>query len=101
MLTVTHEASKAIQTLTDQIPETETAGLRISVEPGSDGSAQLALSIAESPLPADEVIEADGANVYLAEPVVAFMDDKVLDASIEAEGVAFSIHETPPAPDGA
>jgi Fe-S cluster assembly iron-binding protein IscA len=91
MLTVTREASKAIQTLTDQIPQTETAGLRISVENGEDGSAQLALSIAETPFPADEVIESEGATVYLAEPVVEFMDDKTLDATVQDEGVAFSI----------
>jgi iron-sulfur cluster assembly protein len=99
MLTVTHEASKAIQTLTEQIPETETAGLRISVESGDDGTAQLALSIAQTPLPADEVVDAEGAHVYLAEPVVEFMDDKTLDATVQDEGVAFSIHgsNAPPA----
>jgi iron-sulfur cluster assembly protein len=91
VLTVTHEASKAIQTLTDQIPETDTAGLRISVESGEDGTAQLALSVTEQPFPADEVVEAEGANVYLAEPVVEFMDDKTLDATVQDEGVAFSI----------
>jgi Fe-S cluster assembly iron-binding protein IscA len=99
VLTVTHEASKAIQTLTEQIPETETAGLRISVENGENGTAQLALSIAETPFPADEVVESDGATVYLAEPVVEFMDDKTLDATVQDEGVAFSIHGSgePPA----
>jgi iron-sulfur cluster assembly protein len=98
VLTVTHEASKAIQTLTDQLPEAETAGLRISVEGGEDGTAQLALSLAETPFPADEVVEAEGATVYLAEPVVEFMDDKTLDATVEDEGVAFSIHgsDAPP-----
>ena len=62
MLTVTHEASEAIRTLTDQ------------------------------PFEADEVVESEGATVYLAEPVVAFLDDKTLDAEIQDEGVAFSIH---------
>ena len=98
MLTVTHEASKAIQTLTDSIPETDTAGLRISVESGQDGSAQLALSIADSPFPADEVVEAEGATVYIAEPVAGFMEDKTLDATVQDEGVAFTIHDGSGAP---
>ena len=99
MLTVTHEASKAIQTLTDQMPDTEHAGLRISVESGDDGTAQLALSLADSPYPADEVVETEGATVYIAEPVVEFMEDKTLDATVQDEGVAFSIQGSsePPA----
>jgi Fe-S cluster assembly iron-binding protein IscA len=99
VLTVTHEASKAIQTLTDQMPDTENAGLRISVESGDDGTAQLALSLADSPYPADEVVETDGATVYIAEPVVEFMDDKTLDATVQDESVAFSIQGSsePPA----
>ena len=92
MLTVTHEASKAIQTLTDQLPESDNAGLRISVESADDGTAQIALSIADQPFAADEVVESEGATVYLAEPVVEFMEDKTLDAEIQDEGVAFSIH---------
>jgi Fe-S cluster assembly iron-binding protein IscA len=100
VLTVTHEASKAIQTLTDQVPETDTAGLRISVEAADGGDAQLALSIAEEPFPADEVVEAEGATVYIAEPVVEFLDDKTLDATMQDEGVAFSIHSPAANPDG-
>jgi len=100
VLTVTHEASEAIQTLTDQLPETQSAGLRISVEAADGGDAQLALSIAESPFPADEVIEAEGATVYIAEPVVEFLDDKTLDATVQDEGVAFSIHAPSANPNG-
>jgi iron-sulfur cluster assembly protein len=91
VLTVTHEAAEAIQTLTEGIPETETAGLRISVQEGEGGAAQLALSVADAPLPADEVVESEGATVYLAEPVVEFMADKTLDATVQDEGVAFTI----------
>ena len=93
MLTVTHEASKAINTLTDSLPESEAAGLRFSVETTEDGSAQLALSVTDGPGPNDQVVESDGATVYLDEPVVDFMDDKTLDAEIQDEGVAFSIKD--------
>jgi iron-sulfur cluster assembly protein len=94
VLTVTHEASEAIRTLTDQTPEPDAAGLRISVEAGDAGTPQLALSVTDGPLPADQVVDAAGANVFVDEALVAIMDDKTLDATIQDEGVAFSIHES-------
>jgi iron-sulfur cluster assembly protein len=91
VLTVTHEASKAIQTLTDQTPEPDSAGLRISVEPDDGGSPQLALSVTEGPYPQDQVVDAEGAHVFVDEALVPLMDDKTLDAVAQDEGVAFSI----------
>jgi iron-sulfur cluster assembly protein len=90
VLTLTHEAAKAIETLTDQLTD-GTGGLRISAQPSDDGTASLALALADAPLPDDQVVESEGASVYLAEPVVAFMDDKTLDAELRDEGVAFSV----------
>jgi iron-sulfur cluster assembly protein len=92
VLTVTHEASKAIQTLTDQTPEPDSAGLRISVEPGQEGTPQLALAVTEGPYPADQVVDAEGAHVFVAESAGRFLDDKTLDATTKDEGFAFSIH---------
>lgn len=100
VLTVTHEAAEAIQNLTDQVPATDTAGLRISVQAADDGATQLALSVADAPQPADEVVESEGATVYLAEPVVEFMSDKTLDATVQDEGVSFTIQGPSADPDG-
>jgi iron-sulfur cluster assembly protein len=99
VLTVTHEASKAIRTLTDHTPEPESAGLRISVEAREEGSPQLALSVTGGPYPQDQVVDAEGAHVFVDEALVPLMEDKTLDATVEDEGVAFSIHgsgEMPP-----
>jgi iron-sulfur cluster assembly protein len=99
VLTVTHEASKAIRTLTDHTPEPESSGLRISVEAGDAGSPQLALSVTGGPYPQDQVVDAEGAHVFVDEALVGLMEDKTLDATIQDEGVAFSIQEsgaTPP-----
>jgi iron-sulfur cluster assembly protein len=98
VLTVTHEASKAIQTLTDQTPEPDSAGLRISVEPGDEGAPQLALAVTEGPDPADQVVDAEGAHVFVAQSAGQFLDDKTLDATMKDEGVAFSIHRGGGAP---
>jgi Fe-S cluster assembly iron-binding protein IscA len=93
VLTVTHEASKAIRTLTDQTPEPDTAGLRISVETDDGGAPQIALSLTGGPYPEDQVVDAEGAHVFVSESVAPLMDDKTLDANIQDEGVAFSIHD--------
>jgi iron-sulfur cluster assembly protein len=93
MLTVTPEATEAINVLTDPLPEADTAGLRFSIEPSQDGEPQLALSIAGHPFEGDQVVEVEGAKVFVAEPVTQFMDDKTLDAEIQAEGVQFAIKE--------
>jgi iron-sulfur cluster assembly protein len=98
VLTVTHEASQAIRTLTEQAPEPEVAGLRISVEAGDQGAPQLALAVTEGPYPDDQVVDAEGTQVFVAESVGEFMDDKTLDATVEGEGVAFSIHGSGAAP---
>ena len=95
MLTVTHEASQAIRDLVDNAPEPESAGLRISVEADDGGAPQLALSLTEGPYPDDQVVDAEGAHVFVADSVSDFMDDKTLDASVQDEGVAFSIHGEP------
>jgi iron-sulfur cluster assembly protein len=92
VLTVTHEASEAIRTLTDQTPEPENSGLRISVEASDAGSPELALSVTDGPYPQDQVVDAEGANVFVDEALVPLMEDKTLDATVQDEGVAFSIH---------
>jgi Fe-S cluster assembly iron-binding protein IscA len=98
VLTVTHEACKAIRTLTDQTPEPDTAGLRISVETDDGGAPQIALSLTGGPYPEDQVVDAEGANVFVEQTVAPLMDDKTLDADIRDEGVAFSIQESEGAP---
>ena len=98
MLTVTHEASKAIRTLTDGAPEPDSAGLRISVETGEEGSPQLALSLTGGPFPEDQVVDAEGAHVFVAQTVAPLMDDKTLDATIQDDGVAFSIEDSEGSP---
>ncbi|MFI0353896.1 Fe-S cluster assembly protein HesB [Actinomadura sp. 9N407] len=92
MLTLTSGAVQVIRTVTanpEMPPET---GIRI--ESGIDGSDALRLSVAPAPEAGDQVVEAEGARVYL-EPVVAEMlEDKTLDAQVDPQGdVAFSIAE--------
>jgi Fe-S cluster assembly iron-binding protein IscA len=54
---------------------------------------QANLQVSVVPLPAedDEVIEEQGASVFLEPEAAALLDDKVLDATVEHNQVAFTI----------
>jgi iron-sulfur cluster assembly protein len=69
------------------------AGVRIS--PGVPGPAgtPLEVGLADEPEATDQTIEEAGATVFLEATAAEFLDDKVLDASVEAEGVRFTILE--------
>jgi iron-sulfur cluster assembly protein len=90
MLTLTENAVKAIRSLTAHEGQAEDSGLRIVA--GGDQASAFQLSLAPSPVPGDEVVESDGARVFV-EPVAAgVLSDKALDAAVDEDGgVAFSL----------
>jgi Fe-S cluster assembly iron-binding protein IscA len=91
MLTLTENAVRAIRSLTAQEADvTEAGGLRIMS--GGDQAATLQLSLAPSPLVGDEVVESDGARVFVEPAAVGVLADKSLDAAVDDDGgVAFSL----------
>ena len=94
MLTLTENASTVVKTIVGQSVEQptdqETAGLRISQD--APDSPALHVIATEAPQPGDQVLEEDGARVFLEETAAATLDDKVLDAQVdEGGGVQFSI----------
>jgi iron-sulfur cluster assembly protein len=90
MLTLTENASTIVRTITTQAAGTEEGGLRIS-SPAAE-SADLAVAVADSPEPRDEVVEVAGARVFLEENAAAALNDKILDAEVdEAGAVRFAI----------
>ena len=53
------------------------------------------LSVVPVPAEDDEVIEEQGARVFLEPDAASLLDDKVLDAKFEENNVAFTIaHQT-------
>jgi Fe-S cluster assembly iron-binding protein IscA len=90
MLTLTDNATDVVKTITQQTTETETAGLRISQQESDPNS--LGLTPVESPQPGDQVLEADGARVYLDATAAIALDNEVLDAQVDDAGtVQFGI----------
>ncbi|MWA04081.1 Fe-S cluster assembly protein HesB [Actinomadura sp. LD22] len=86
MLIVTGTAASAIRHLSAR----PGAGMRIA--PLDDTASLLAVTPAERPASTDEVVEAEGARLFLDSAAAAFLHDKVLDVRLDDEGaVSFLI----------
>lgn len=91
MLAVTDSAATAIRDITSAQDVPASAGLRISADqtPGS-----LTLSVAAEPYEGDQIVDASGARVFLDVEAAQILDDKELDAGVDAGGaVQFAVAE--------
>jgi iron-sulfur cluster assembly protein len=79
MLSVTSAAAAAIRELVADLPGG--AGLRVQLEkPGNGTEPEFGLHVAETPEAGDDLIETDGARVFLDPAAGAYFEGKVLDA---------------------
>ena len=94
MLTLTENASTVVKTIVEQSETDQKAGLRISQD--AVDSPALHVIATEAPQPGDQVLEEDGARVFLEETAAETLDDKVLDAQVDDNGgVQFTISVQP------
>lgn len=84
MFTVTDQAALAIRSLTTGPEVPDGAGLRIAG--GSAGALQL--TIAAAPRDGDEVIDADGARVFVDRTASEALEGAALDARVDSHGEA-------------
>lgn len=97
MLTLTENASAVIKNITESQQQPDGAGLRI-VQQGDGQEAELALTTATEPASGDQVVEEQGARVFLEETAAQTLEDKVLDAQVdESGGVQFTLAIQPDA----
>jgi iron-sulfur cluster assembly protein len=91
LLALTDSAVQAVKDIVASSNElSETGGLRLVAE--REGvEANLQLSIVPLPAEDDEVIEEQGARVFLEPEAASLLDDKILDASVEQNQIAFAI----------
>jgi Fe-S cluster assembly iron-binding protein IscA len=80
MLTLTDNATTIVKSITAQ-PGAK--ALRISSESDTDG---LAVATATSPQTEDQIVEQDGATVFLDEGAAQQLGDKILDAAVDDAG---------------
>ena len=94
MLALTSNAHEAIEGILSGTRVPAHAGVRIAPPVGVDTPLdQLQLTVAAVPAEADQVIDEEGARVFVDEHAAEFLDDKVLDASIIGEEIRFAIAE--------
>src|SRR5262245_9177652 len=83
LLALTDRAVQAVKGIVSSSEEpSETGGLRVAAE-RAGAQANLHLSIVALPAEDDEVIEEQGARLFLDPDAAVLLDDKVLDATIE------------------
>ena len=91
LLALTDSAVQAVKDIVSSSEEVaETGGLRLVAERAGT-QANFQLSVVPLPAEADEVIDEQGARVFLETEAASLLDDKVLDASVEQDQVAFTI----------
>lgn len=83
MLTLTENASTVVKTIATQQLGAAEGGLRIS---SHDGDGSFAIAAVPDGEPGDQVVENDGAKVFVDENATPALNDKVLDAQIDDQG---------------
>ncbi|MDQ1293514.1 MAG: iron-sulfur cluster assembly protein [Actinomycetota bacterium] len=87
VLTLTTTAQTVIRDLTVPPQGSDGGGLRIA--PTETGDLQVAL--AATPIPGDEVINEEGARVFLEAQTALVLADQILDAQVAEDGARFFI----------
>jgi iron-sulfur cluster assembly protein len=87
VLALTTNATTVIKDLTTQPQIPDGSGLRIA--PSPDGTGELQLSLQPEPAPGDEVIDDQGARVFLEPAAANLLADQTLDAQVSEAGAGF------------
>jgi iron-sulfur cluster assembly protein len=91
LLALTDSAVEAVKNIVSSSDEVaETSGLRMVADLAGT-QANFQLRVVPVPAEDDEVIEEQGARVFLEPQAASLLGDKVLDASIDENQVAFTI----------
>lgn len=87
MLTLTDNARHAVQDIAQRAGLPEEGGLRIAESSQQVGSFEL--SLVPAPVDGDEVIESEGARVFVEPSTSTVLADQQLDAAPSEEGTGF------------
>lgn len=89
MLVLTTAAAEVVKAVTSAPEAPEGAGLRIAAAaPQPQNAGALQVMAAEGPGERDQILEGEGARVFLEPEAAVFLDDKVLDARLDEQGNA-------------
>jgi iron-sulfur cluster assembly protein len=90
MLTITDNAATVVKDLAGRATGSPAGGLRISAS--ETDAANFDVTMIPEPQAEDQVVENDGAHVFLEKTAAEALADKQLDATVDPEGsVRFSV----------
>lgn len=90
MLRLTDNAKAAITGITSQSGLPDTGGVRLSLTPDAD---EVEMSLSPQPETGDEVIDEDGARVFVEEAASTLLAEHMLDAESGPEGIGFALRK--------
>ncbi len=90
MLVLTQQAKEVIKEMVAEVAPD--GGLRITAA-GSNGDSALEFDLAPSPGPGDEVVEEDGAKIFLDPSAAEVLAGKTLDVEEHGDHFHFSLEE--------
>ena len=93
MLTITSNAAEAIRAIVHSTDVPDEGGIRISIARQNGSQASLELALTPAPMEGDDVLELNGAHVFLDEMASVALDDKALDAEVQGGEISFGIVE--------
>jgi len=95
LLALTDRAVEAVRDVISSSDEaSETSGLRLTAE--REGiQARFKLRVVPLPAEDDEVIEEQGARIFVEVEAAALLEDKALDANVDHNQVAFTVIDKP------
>jgi iron-sulfur cluster assembly protein len=94
MLVLTPVATDVLRGITQADGTPDNAGLRIAATTDNEHNDALELAVTAGPGETDQVLSGEGGQIFLDPPAAAYLDDKVLDATVDAEGnAAFMLRE--------
>jgi iron-sulfur cluster assembly protein len=93
MLTITSDAAEAIRAIVQSTDVPDEGGIRISIARQNGSQASLELALSPAPMEGDDVLELNGAHVFLDEMASVALDDKALDAEVQGGEISFGIVE--------
>ncbi len=89
MLTLTETATTVVKSIVDRDPNVADGAVRIG---RGATDRDFAIAVVDAPQPGDDVVESDGARVYLEPAVSLVLEDKTLDAHVTETGaVTFAL----------
>jgi iron-sulfur cluster assembly protein len=93
MLLLTDSAKAAVRQMVSAHEAPEGSGLRITAGPTGEGDAELSLELTTAPAVGDEIVEEDGARVFLDPAAASLLDNKLLDATEHDDHVHLTVED--------